>query len=217
MAAHEVSLAHIPGSHQGAAVRLSTPAVILTAGYRARLLAASRDKSDARIVAFSDALCKRLADQGMPFVAHCFHRSDAEQRKLRKEGRTKAGAGQSPHNHGYAVDVVHYGRWWDLDEKEWAVVGLVGKEVARKLGLKVTWGGDWKFYDPAHWELEEWRFFRSTGNFVPWPCPTWKDQHKAMSRDEDTGQSFSTAFRVARKLGVKKFTWRGSEYSTELK
>ena len=41
------------------------------------------------------------------------------------------------------------------------MIGGVGKEVARKMGLRVTWGGDFKsLYDPAHWELTDWRTVR---------------------------------------------------------
>lgn len=66
--------------------------------------------------------------------------------------------GRSPHQFGMAVDIAHLTRAWDLTAKEWAVIGLIGKEVARKRKIRIVWGGDFKsIYDPAHWELADWK------------------------------------------------------------
>lgn len=106
---------------------------------------------------FAVAFLRDLHKRGFPlFVVQCW-RSGKEQDALFVKGVTKAKAGQSAHNYGMAVDVIHFMRGWDLTRKEWAVVGAIGKEVARKCNLKVTWGGDWKFWDPAHWELSDWK------------------------------------------------------------
>lgn len=90
-----------------------------------------------------------------------FVRTHDEQDRLYAKGVTKAKGGESPHNYGCAVDQVHYSRYWDLTKKEWAVIGLIGKEVARRRNIKIVWGGDWGFYDPAHWELRDWRHYRA--------------------------------------------------------
>ena len=55
------------------------------------------------------------------------------------------------------MDIVHASRAWNLTKKEWDVLGSIGKEIARKRNLKMEWGGDWKFYDPAHWQIKDWR------------------------------------------------------------
>nr|WP_245369132.1 M15 family metallopeptidase [Agrobacterium tumefaciens] len=89
--------------------------------------------------------------------AHCVYRDDVEQQRLYVKGLSKAKPGQSAHNYGLAVDIVHGTKAWDLTRKQWDLIGHIGKEVAASLGIKVEWGGDWSFYDPAHWELANWR------------------------------------------------------------
>lgn len=146
----------LPPDHQAAAVALVDPAVLETIGYRNRVLSVSLTDCHHEVRDFTRAFLSELNKRGMPFFVHSACRTDREQNSLFARGVTKARAGQSPHNHGMAVDIVHYGRYWDLTEKEWAVIGLIGKEVARRRNVKVTWGGDWKFFDPAHWELANW-------------------------------------------------------------
>ena len=89
--------------------------------------------------------------------AHNMKRTPDEQNALFVKGVSKARNIQSPHVHGCAVDIVHGVRGWDLTRIEWDIVGHLGYEVARALGIKIQWGGEWSFYDPAHWELEDWR------------------------------------------------------------
>lgn len=109
------------------------------------------------ILAFRDGLVRRMRAIDVPMYGHCVWRTPDEQLALFERGRTKAMPGESPHNWGCAVDIVHCRFHWDLTERQWAVIGHVGKLVAASAGLKVTWGGDWKFYDPAHWELTDWK------------------------------------------------------------
>lgn len=78
------------------------------------------------------------------------------QNRLYDEGVTKARAGNSPHNYGLAVDIVHGTKAWKIDDLEWTMLGQIGKEAARKANVKIEWGGDWSFYDPAHWQLKDW-------------------------------------------------------------
>jgi hypothetical protein len=56
-----------------------------------------------------------------------------------------------------AVDIIHATRAWNLSKKEWDCIGAIGKEIARKRNIKLDWGGEWNFYDPAHWEIDEWQ------------------------------------------------------------
>lgn len=120
-----------------------------------------------KLVEFEGKLVKRMRALGVPMFAHNMIRSAAEQEKLLRDGVSRAGGGQSAHNYGLAVDIVHSARGWDLKAKEWALIGHVGKEVAKACGVKVEWGGDWNFYDPAHWEVEDWRVLKGKFPFPP--------------------------------------------------
>ena len=105
---------------------------------------------------------KRVFKLGVPIFAHSVIRGSADQNRLYREGHSKARAGESPHNYGAAVDLIHGTKGWNLTRKQWAIIGHIGKELAIQAGHKVTWGGDFKsLYDPAHWELTEWRAIRA--------------------------------------------------------
>lgn len=94
----------------------------------------------------------------IPMFAVTVYRGEADQNRAYAGGNSRAKFGQSPHNFKMAVDFVHIYRMWDLSRKEWEIIGLMGKEVARRRNIKITWGGDFKsLYDPAHWELTDWR------------------------------------------------------------
>lgn len=147
----------VPSTHQQAATSLVDRSRVMSIAHRNQLLKVSSDGAHPDIVDFARAFLKELDARGMPFFPHCYVRSAQEQDRLFKAGVTKARAGQSPHNHGLAVDIVHDGKYWDLSGKQWAVVGMIGKEVARRRNIKIEWGGDWRFYDPAHWQLADWK------------------------------------------------------------
>lgn len=123
---------------------------------------ANRKGAHVDILDFERALVRRLRKLGVPVFAHCVIRTSAEQDALFVQGNSKARGGQSPHNYGFAVDIVHSVSAWEIPAHAWAMIGHVGKEVAASLGVKVQWGGDWSFYDPAHWELADWRKLRDS-------------------------------------------------------
>ena len=50
-----------------------------------------------------------------------------------------------------------------LSRKEWDVLGHIGEEVAAQRGLKLEWGGRWKFYDPAHWQVADFQHVADRG------------------------------------------------------
>lgn len=115
---------------------------------------------------FERKLVKRFADMGIPMFCHNFIRDGAYQDALKAAGHSKTD--ESAHEYGCAFDLVHSTKGWNLDKRQWALIGHVGKEVAQQCGLKITWGGDWAFYDPAHWELVNWRKIKGE---YPWPTP----------------------------------------------
>lgn len=171
---------------------------VKSAPYRNRLLRESWDGVDPDFLDWSQAFLRELQARGLPFFVNDYVRDEAEQDRLFREGRSKARFGKSPHNYGFAADIIHFGRWWDLTPKQWGVVGAIGKEVSRKRSLPIVWGGDWRFYDPAHWERADWR------QRVP------KGKPKALLRS-----SFSAAFRAAYGANLETFEWRGRTYTTQ--
>jgi len=127
------------------------------------------------------AFRKAMDERSIPFYAFELMRSEARQQILFERGRSKAKSGQSPHQYGCAIDTVHCTRFWGLSHKEWEVVGVIGKEVARKCNIKMSWGGDWKFFDPVHWQLENWKDYKDAHDYA---------QAQKMIIPEETNQKF---------------------------
>lgn len=117
-------------------------------------------RKDARpeIIEFEKAFIKRMASLGVPMFAHNMVRTVSEQNALYARGVSKAKGMKGPHTHGCAVDIVHSLLGWNIPDKGWKLIGHIGNEVAAASGIDIEWGGSWKkFYDPAHWELTNWR------------------------------------------------------------
>lgn len=169
----ETRLAPMPGKFREALEAMRNPEFLASIKHQEQHLRVSREGAHPAIVGdlaqrgFLPVFLRRMGALGVPMFAHCIWRSEEVQDELFRAGRSKAKAGQSAHNYGCALDFVHGTEGWNLNEQQWSVVGHVGKEVALSLGLKVVWGGDWKFYDPAHWELADWRVIR--GVFQSYP------------------------------------------------
>lgn len=114
----------------------------------------------------------RLRKLDIPMFPHSIVRSEKEQRALfgRGASRDSTNDGVWPHR-GCAVDMIHSVYAWNLTPEQWLLIGHVGKEAAAAAGIKVEWGGDWKKpgdklgWDPAHWQLANWRMLM--GGF-PW-------------------------------------------------
>lgn len=140
--------------------------------YQAQQHRALRAGANPGMLQFERRFVKRFAELGVPIFAHCVVRSREEQALRKAEGNSKAGPGQSPHQYGCAVDLVHGTKAWQLTPNQWQILGHVGREVAKSCGLKLIWGGDDpgeedKFsWDPAHWELAAWKSIRED---YPWP------------------------------------------------
>lgn len=128
-----------------------------TQKWKDQQLRADRKGAHMDILDFERKFISKMKANGIPMFAPCVMRSRVEQQILYDRGFSKAKAGKSPHQHGMAVDIVHSTMAWDLPSRKcWELIGMMGKEVAASAGIKVEWGGDWKFYDPAHWQLANW-------------------------------------------------------------
>jgi len=119
---------------------------------------AVRDGCHPDLVEFERLFIKRMAKLGVPMFAAEFYRSPDRQNDMFALGHSKARAGHSAHQFGLGVDIVHGTKAWGLSERQWQLIGHTGKELAAQKGFKLVWGGDWKsIWDPAHWELKDWR------------------------------------------------------------
>lgn len=123
------------------------------------------------IITFWKGMQKECQKRNISVRAFEFVRSMDKQEYYYKTGRSKAPPGRSPHNIGglgisAAVDVISTERAWDLTKKEWDILITIGYEVARKKKIKVVNGSEFsKLYDPAHWELRDWRKWREAADY----------------------------------------------------
>lgn len=129
---------------------------------------AKRKGANPQILEFEQALVKKLAALGVPVFAHCVIRERTDQELAYLRGNSKARFGQSAHNYGMAVDIIHAVKGWEIPRQSWEIIGHVGKEVAKAHGIKITWGGDFtSLWDPAHWELEDWKAKKDCYPWIP--------------------------------------------------
>lgn len=144
--------------YRSALAGIADKAFFLTNRYGEQQWRADRDGAHEDILLFERTFRARLKRLDVPVFAHCVIRGEDEQNAAYKRGVSKARWLESPHNFGMAVDIIHSTKAWDLTERQWAIFGHLGKEVAAALGIPITWGGDFKsLWDPAHWELKDWR------------------------------------------------------------
>lgn len=154
----------LPLDYQAAAAALVDWALLEKSAYgdKERWGRLMVSETEADLQRFYERFQAALKARGIAMVLFQANRSHLEQDALFSKGVSKARAGQSAHQYGCAVDVIHFKKAWGLSKREWAVIGAIGKEAARKANVKVVWGGDFKsIYDPAHWELADWRERRS--------------------------------------------------------
>lgn len=115
---------------------------------------------------FAARLIEALRRRQIPFYVHEAFRTREKQQAAFKRGNSRAQWPRAPHCQGAAVDIVHGIYHWNLTPAEWRLVGILGKDVLARLNASLPknerrnlkWGGDFEtFYDPAHWELKDWR------------------------------------------------------------
>lgn len=143
-----------------------------TSEARARqLLRADWQNTDKRLRVWAARVVLRAEKWGVPLYVHSAYRGKDEQDALIKAGVTKARYPKSAHNIGEAVDIVHGVYHWNLTPDEWRFIHHLARDELRKINatlpasrrLHLKWGGDdgtpsdtfrW---DPAHWEIEDYR------------------------------------------------------------
>ena len=84
------------------------------------------------------------------------YRDEYRQNKLHKEGSSKLKFPSSKHNcyPSKAVDIAPYPLDWN-DIESFKALSITMKQMAKFLGIKLIWGGDWKnFKDYGHYEIE---------------------------------------------------------------
>lgn len=116
-------------------------------------------------------MTEAIKDTPIDFTITDGVRSTKEQQALYAKGRTapgsivtKADGIKNKSNHqaksdgfGHAVDLYAYkdGKIQFGDTKSLDMIAVHIKAVAKCLGIKVVWGGDWKgAWDKPHWELK---------------------------------------------------------------
>lgn len=89
------------------------------------------------------------------FSVICGHRNKAAQDKAFAEKKSKVKWPNSKHNKtpSLAMDCTPYPLDWN-DIQAFHTMAKHMKEAAKKVGVKIVWGGDWKgFFDGPHFEL----------------------------------------------------------------
>lgn len=153
----------VPDTYRDALRGIADREFLKTAKYRDQQWRADRKRLDPQLLLFERLLVRRMAKIGVPMFTSEAMRSPARQAQLKADGRSQLTNG--PHMSGYAVDVVHSVHGWEIPRKAWDLVGHVGKEIMLQEGLDLTWGGDWNFYDPAHWERRNWQNYPALAPF----------------------------------------------------
>lgn len=103
------------------------------------------------------------------FSIICSHRGKEEQERAFNAGNSKAHFGQSAHNYfpAFSVDVYPYPvpykqvkgvKQIDDNSPEWEKMICTFKNAAKRLGIKITCGIDFKnLVDKPHLELADWK------------------------------------------------------------
>ena len=90
------------------------------------------------------------------FTVICGHRGQADQNKAYETGKSKTKWPNSKHNKmpSHAFDAVPHPLDWG-DRKAFDAMGAAMKAAAKKVDVRIMWGGDFKsFYDGPHVELD---------------------------------------------------------------
>lgn len=121
------------------------------------------------ICEFARKLVQRAAKLGVPLFPHCIVRTAVDQASAYARGVSWTPPSRPYPHRAFAVDIIHSTLAW-MDKPPiphaWELIGAMGLETAKSMSIKITWGGDWdgdgqtsdeRKYDPAHFELADWR------------------------------------------------------------
>ncbi len=162
-----------------APARLAAPSLFTAESYLSQGHRADWQHVDLRLMRWSALFIEYARKRGIPLYVHSAFRTEAEQAALVQRGVSRAAYPFSPHNIGNAVDIVHSAFHWELSPKEWQLLHLLGLLALDRINaslpaklrldafgnpipmsdkLLLTWGGSFKrLYDPAHWEITDFR------------------------------------------------------------
>lgn len=144
---------------------LKAPSHFKTASWLKQCERADWAHTDPRLSVWAAMVVHMALRRHIPLYIHCALRDEATQKAVAKAGNSKVSYPNSAHNIGEAVDIVHGTLHWDMAQQEWKLIGVLGRLALERLNaalkkehkLRLTWGGDWRFYDPAHWEITDYR------------------------------------------------------------
>lgn len=126
-----------------------------------------------KMLLFTNLFCAKMQKLQIPVYASEIVRTPERQAQLFRDGFSKAKGTKAPHPYGCASDIIHAKLGWNLTQKQWEFFGAIGKELAIQRGIAITWGGDWPplkegvGWDPAHWQLKNWKQEMSGFPFMP--------------------------------------------------
>ena len=161
-----VSIPELPEGAWNVPKRLAAPNFLGSTGYLSQMERADWAEVDERLKYWAALFVEYARKRGIPLYVHAARRGRAEQDKLKAQGRSRAAYGKSAHNIGEAVDIVHGLFHWDLLPQEWQMLHVLGRlaldrvnaQLPKDRKLELTWGGTFKsIYDPAHWEITDFR------------------------------------------------------------
>lgn len=160
----------VPQTFAGALAGMVNREYLSSRGWLAQQARAVRDFAHPDLLEFERVFVRRLAKLGVPVFAAEVIRSAKRQDDLYALGNSRARGGQSAHQYGCAVDIVHSVKAWGLTDKQWQLLGHIGKELITQKGLAVD-SAAWpdfngRFYDPAHWQIVDWKNQKEN---YPWP------------------------------------------------
>lgn len=97
-----------------------------------------------------------IKDTPIDFKITCGYRGELEQNEAFAKGFSKVKYPNGKHNKvpSQAIDVVPFPKMWDAPESEFKKLSYHIKNTAKRLGVNLKWGGDWRtFKDKPHYEL----------------------------------------------------------------
>lgn len=143
--------------------RLAMPSIMTAHFVLKQHERADWQQCDKRIMIFSARFIEEARKKGIPLYVHGAFRTKEQQQEMKDRGVSNTTWPYAAHCQGAAVDIVHSQFHWEMTDDEWAYLGKLGREVARRHGFDLIWGanqkigGDWKKqHDPAHWAVRGW-------------------------------------------------------------